>query len=558
MSETLPLMGRSPGERITLDTAREICQRTGSTVVMAGSIGTLGSQYVIGMNAMNCASGDSIAREEAQASRKEDVLSTLGKAATSLREKLGESLTSIQKLNTPVEQATTTSLEALKAYTLGLRAADAKGDMEAIPFLKHAIELDPNFAVAYDKLAARYSSLGEADRASQYAQMSFDRRDRVSEREQFDIAYTYYSLVLGDVDQVLRNFQVWQQTYPRDWLAWQDSAQFLGFLGEYDRALPQAQEALRLNPDHANCYVNVGLTFLNLNRRDEAKQVAQRALTHGLDTPSLHRLLYQVAFLENDGKGMDAQVTALSSKGSPLGFGIQSRTQAYFGRLGNARRFSLQALEIAQRQNLNELAALFQEEDAVREAEFGNSDLARQAVAKGLTLSSGQDAKTFASLAFARAGDAARAEALANELNKRFPSDTMLQRYWLTTIRGAIQLARKNASGALGALQSVSYELGDYGPGNLYPVYVRGEAYLGTGQGKEAAAEFQKILDHRSIVGNFWLGALAHLGLGRAYALQGDKAKVRGAYQDFLALWKDADPDIPILKQAKAEYARLQ
>lgn len=208
MSETLPLMGRSPGERITLDTAREICQRTGSTVVMAGSIGTLGSQYVIGMNAMNCASGDSIAREEAQASRKEDVLSTLGKAATSLREKLGESLTSIQKLNTPVEQATTTSLEALKAYTLGLRAADAKGDMEAIPFLKHAIELDPNFAVAYDKLAARYSSLGEADRASQYAQMSFDRRDRVSEREQLDIAYTYYSLVLGDVDQVLRNFQV--------------------------------------------------------------------------------------------------------------------------------------------------------------------------------------------------------------------------------------------------------------------------------------------------------------------------------------------------------------
>jgi len=329
-------------------------------------------------------------------------------------------------------------------------------------------------------------------------------------------------------------------------------------LGEYDRALPQAQEALRLNPDHANCYVNVGLTFLNLNRRDEAKQVAQRALTHGLDTPSLHLLLYQVAFLENDGKGMDAQVTALSSKGSPLGFGIQSRTQAYFGRLGNARRFSLQALEIAQRQNLSELAALFQEEDAVREAEFGNSDLAKQAVAKGLTLSSGQDAKTFASLAFARAGDAARAEALANELNKRFPSDTMLQRYWLTTIRGAIQLARKNASGALGALQSVSYELGDYGPGNLYPVYVRGEAYLGTGQGKEAAAEFQKILDHRSIVGNFWLGALAHLGLGRAYALQGDKAKARGAYQDFLALWKDADPDIPILKQAKAECARLQ
>ena len=556
VSETLRMMARSPGERITMDMAREICQRTTSTAVLAGSIGSLGSQYVIGLNAVNCASGDSLAREEAQASRKENVLSTLGKAATSLREKLGESLASIRKFDAPVEQATTTSLEALKAYTLGLRAADAKDDTEAIPFLKRAIERDPNFAVAYSNLATRYSNLGEMDTASQYAQMAYDRRERVSEREQLDVSANYYIMVLGDLEQDLRSYQVWEQTYPRDWMPWQQSSIDLRTFGEYERALPQAQEALRLNPDHANCYLSVGYSFLDLNRRDEAKQVGQQALAHGLGTSGLHVLLYDVAFLENDAKGMEAQVAALS--GTPLAFDLQSATEAYFGRLGNARRFSTRALEIAKRENLNGQAALIQEGDALREAEFGNSDVAKQAISTAITVSSGRFVKLLASLALARAGDAARAEALANELNKRFPSDTLLQRYWLPTIRGAIELARKNPSQALEVLQSASYELGDVGLWSLSTVYVRGQAYLGTRQGKEAAAEFQKILDHRSIVLNSPLGALAHLGLGRAYVLSGDTAKARAAYQDFLALWKDADPDIPILKQAKAEYAKLQ
>ncbi len=520
-------MGRSPGERVTLDTAREICERTGSTAVLAGSIGSLGSQYAIGLNAMNCRGGDSLAREEIQAARKEEVLNTLGKAATSLRERLGESLASIQRFDTPVEQATTSSLEALKAYTLGERAADAKGDVDAIPFLKRAVELDPNFAIAYSTLATRYWNFGETNLATEYAQKAFDRRERVSEREQLDIAATYYYVVLGDFDQELRTYQVWEQTYPRDWLPWENSAVDLGIFGEYDRALTQAQEALRLNPDHANCYLHVAGNFLHLNRRDEAKQVAQRALARGLDVPPLHFVLYHVAFLENDTRGMEAQLAALSGKpGEEFALVVQSATEAHFGRLKKAQELSRRAVEIARR------------------------------------ASSGRTAKLFASLALARAGETTRAQAFAEELNKRFPSDTLIQKHWLPTIRGSIELAKKNPSGAVRALQGVSYEL-SVGPPRghidaLYPVYVRGQAYLMEGQGKEAAMEFQKFLDHRSIVLNSPLGALAHLGLGRAYVLQSDTAKARAAYQDFFALWKDADPDIPILIAAKAEYAKLQ
>jgi eukaryotic-like serine/threonine-protein kinase len=307
----------------------------------------------------------------------------------------------------------------------------------------------------------------------------------------------------------------------------------------------------------------VALNFLRLNRVDEAKQVAQRGLARGLEAPTLHLVLYQAAFIESDTKGMEAQVAALSGKpGEPLALGAQSSAEAYLGRLRKAREFSKRARESARNGNLTELATVIQEAEVLREAEFGNSEPAKQAAATGLTPSSGKMAKVFASLALARTGEATRSQSIADKLNKRFPSDTLLQRYWLPTIRAAIEFARKNRSAALGTLRRVSYELGSHQfslvlVGNLYPVYLRGQAYLGTRQGKEAAAEFQKFLDHRSIVVNSPLGALAHLGIGRAYALQGDTAKARRAFQDFLALWKDADPDIPILKQAKADYAKL-
>jgi serine/threonine protein kinase/Flp pilus assembly protein TadD len=560
VTETLRMMGRSPGEHITTDTAREICERTTSTAVLAGSISSLGSQYVIGLNAMNCTSGDSFAREEIQASRKEEVLNTLGKATTSLREKLGESLGSIQKFDTPVAQATTSSLEALKAYSVGFRTLGTAESAPAISFFKHAIELDPNFADAYAQLATAYGNLDETDLAAENAQKAFDLRSRVSEREKLNIASRYYWTVLGDIEQETRTYEVWEQTYPRDAEPHNDRGVDLQIFGDFDGALREHQEAARLNPDFGLAYGNEAGDFLSLNRLDEAKQVAQQALTRWPDNPGVRGSLYIVAFLGNDAKGMEAQVSALSGKsGEEVTLGAQSNTEAYFGHLRRSREFSRRAAEAERAANLRESAAAEQAWEALREAEFGNTEIARRSASSVLTASSGKIAKTLAALGFVRSGDATRAQALAEELSRRFPSDTLLQKYWLPTIRGSIDLARKNPSGSLSALQGVSFELGSSGsPWALYPVYIRGQAYLVARQGKEAAGEFQKFLDHRSIVLNSPLGALAHLGLARAYALQGDTAKARTAYQDFLALWKDADPDIPILKQAKAEYAKLQ
>ncbi len=558
-AETLRMMSRAPGERITMDTAREICQRTGSRAVLAGSIGSLGSQYILGLNAVNCVSGDSLAREELQASRKEDVLNTLGKAATALRERLGESLASIQKFDTPVEQATTSSLEALKAYSLGSRALATSGNPLAL--LKHAIELDPNFADAYAQIATVYGNNGETDLAAENAQKAFDLRDRVSEREKFSITSRYYWTVLGDLDQELRVYQVWEQTYPRDAVPHNDSGVDFRIFGEYERALAEHQEAVRLDPNSATAVDNVAEDFLSLNRLDEARQTAQQAVVGWPDRVDVHADLYLLAFLEHDAKGMEAQAAAVSGKpGEGFFLFMQSETEAYFGRLKGSRELLRRGVEDQKRENNRESIAVAEATGALYEAEFGNSEMARQAASLALATSSGRDAKTFASLAFARSGDATRAKPLADELNKRFPSDTGLQRYWLPMIRASIELARKNPSGAINALQGASYEFGFSGHDGvaLYQVYLRGQAYLVAHQGNEAAVEFQKILNHRSIVVNSPVGPLAHVGLARAYGLQGDTARARTAYQDFFALWKDADPGIPILMQAKAEYAKLK
>jgi len=564
VSETLRMMGRSPGDRITLETAREICERTQSTAVLGGSIASLGSQYAIGLNAVNCASGDSLAREEMQASRKEEVLNTLGKATTSLRERLGESLASVKKFDTPIEQATTSSLEALKAFTAGDRAMRTTGDQAAIPFFNRAVELDPNFAGAYASLATAYGNMGETELAADNAQKAFDRRDRVSEREKFDISSRYYWIVLGDLDQELRTYQIWEQTYPRDAEPHNDAGVDLKNFGAYERALAEFQEAVHLDPDFGTAQANVAIAFLYLNRLDESKQVAQRALTRWpAAREGFHWVLFEIAFLQNDVNEMKTQVD------SPFGTpweefaGIsQANTEAYVGRLHSSREFSRRALKVQEAAKENESQAIELASQALRESEFGNSEKAKQALSAALASSSGKYAKTLTSLAFARSGEANRAQRLADELSKRFPSDTLIQRYYLPLIRASVELAHKNPAAALTDLQSVSFELGDalrdQGANTvLYPAYLRGETYLALRQGKEAAGEFQKLSDHRSIVLDSPLGALAHLGLGRAYVLEGDTSKARAAYQDFFALWKDGDPDIPVLLQAKAEYASL-
>jgi len=560
VGETLRMMGRPPGDRLTVDTAREICQRTGSTAVLAGSIASLGSQYVVGLNALNCASGDSIAREEMQASRKEDVLTVLGKISTSMRGKLGESLASVQKFSTPVEQATTSSLAALKAYSLCIHTKAAKGDAAAIPFCKQAVDLDPNFATAYSLLATMYYNLGEQELAKESGEKAYDLRDRVSEHEKLEIASVYDFAVLGDLDQEMRVYQVWEQTYPRDFRPHQDSAVDLMGFGDYNGALAEVRASMELNPDNGDAYAVMADTFLCLNRSDEAKRIARQGLARGLRSPLVHAALFVAAFLENDQKEMQAQIAAASADGTGgQSLAWHSDAEAYAGRLRQSQDDSRRAVEITRNNGFVETAAIFNAYEGLLEAEFGDSEAARQAASASLTSSSGEMSKTFAALVLARSGDVKRSEALADELNKRFPSDTYLQRYWLPTIRSAIALARKNPAAAIASLQSVSYEFGAPGtPGALYPVYYRGEAYLALHDGSQAAAEFQKILDRRGIVGTCPLGALAHLQIGRAYTMTGDKAKARTAYQDFLALWKDADPGIPILKEAKAEYAKLQ
>jgi len=363
--------------------------------------------------------------------------------------------------------------------------------------------------------------------------------------------------VLGDLEQETHTYQVWEQTYPRNPDPHNDAGVNFRIFGEFDRALREHQEAFRLNPDFGTAYNNVAVDFFLLNRLDEAKQVAQRALARWPDAPNPHRILYDVAFLENDVKGMAEQLAAVSGKsGEEELLSAQSFTEAYFGRLGRARGFSQRAVQVEKSANLREGVAVEEAKESLCEAEFGNSERARQAATSALALSKGKHARTQVALAFARSGEGSRAQSLADELDKRFPSDTQLQRYWLPTIRGSIELTRKNSAGALQALQAASYELGTIG--DLYSVYVRGQAYLMAHRGKEAAEEFQKLSDHRAIVTNSPLGALAHIGLARSYVLSGNNEKARSEYQDFLALWKDADPDIPILKQAKAEYAKLQ
>jgi eukaryotic-like serine/threonine-protein kinase len=560
---TLKEMTRPSGEKFTQDLAREVCQRIGDKAYLAGSIAALGAQYVIGLKAVNCANGDVLALEQVTAEGKEKVLPALGQAATKIRNKLGESLSSVKEFD--VQEATTNSLEALEAYTLAGKIEDEQGNAQAIPVIKHAIELDPNFAMAYAELGNVYSNLNQPTLAAEYTKKAFELRDRVSEREKLTIAMLYYSSVTGELEKANQANQLLAQIYPRTALPFVELGDNYRMLGQYEKASAATREALLRNPTELVALENLGQIELALNRFDEAKTVTEQALAHKLDGIPLHLNLYALAFLRGNSAGMKEQ--AEWAAGNPAAedhmLSLESDTEAWFGRLGKARELSKQAVADADRNGEKETAALWQANAAIREALFGNAELARQYAAVAIAFGPGsRDAESQAAFAFSLAFDSVRAQALAEDLNRRFPLDTIVQFVWLPTIRAQIEAVRKNPARSIDLLEPASaYELGQLSsaPNScMYPVYVRAEAYRSLQQATAAAGEFQKILDHRGLVWNCATGALARLGLARVYAQQGETAKARTAYQDFFTLWKDADPGIPVLIAAKSEYSRLK
>ncbi len=562
MQDTLRLMGRLPYERLTPEVGRELCQRAGSKALLTGSIARLGSQYVIGLMATACKTGNLVAIEQEQAANKEGVLKALGKAASSLRSKLGESLPSVQKFEVPIE-ATTPSLEALRSYSMGYRIKGQKGDVSAIPFYQQAVELDPNFPLAYASLATAYFNLGESSRAVEYATKAYELRSRVSEPEKLHIS-GFYFMATGELYEAAQIYEMWIADYPRAVIPYANLGGVYSSLGQHDNALPKYREALRLGPDRVLNYSDLADAYRRLNRLDDAKATLDQALANKLDAIDLRVSMYHLAFLRGDEEQMEQQVTWAAGKPVEEAALLSKRsdTEAYYGRSSKARDLSNRSVNSAVGAQSKETAASWQVNAALREAELGNAALARQRINAALALSAGQDVKAQAALTLARIGDADRAQALAEQLEQNYPSNVLLKFYWLPTINAAIEISRGNSSQALVDLQAASpYELSQEGMflvNSMYPVYVRGQAYLMMHNGPAATAEFQKLLDHRGIVLNYPLGALVHLQMGRAYAVSGETAKAKAAYRDFLTLWKDADANIPILKQAKAEYAKLQ
>jgi serine/threonine protein kinase/Tfp pilus assembly protein PilF len=576
VAKTLQQMTLAPGTKLTPEVARELCQRAASKAYIAGAIGSLGSEYVLGLTAVNCESGDRLAEEQVTAASKEKVLDALGDAAAKLRGELGESLATVQKFDVPLAQATTSSLEALKAFSLGHKVHSEKGPAAALAYDQNAIEVDPNFAMGYRAAGADYTSLGEVGRAGEYYTKAFELRERASERERLVITADYYSSVTGELDKAAQAIQERIDNYPRDYAAYGDLGLVFAQQGQYEKAAEVARQGVRLAPDYVGLYDNLANYALALQRFDEARQIIQQAQGRKLDNAILHSNLYALAFLASDSGAMAEQQKWFL--GQPnyenWGLALASDAEAYAGRVRSARELTQRAVDSAIRADSRENAAIWLAIAAQWQAAYGNLVEAAQSAATALKLApTSQGAGSEAALAVAMAGDTARAESLAQDLAKRFPLDTQMQLLWLPAIRMQLTMKKKNPASAVDSQQSaLPIELGQIpfvaNISCLYPTYVRGEAYLAEGQGRAAAAEFQKILDHNGIVWNCWTGALAHLGVARANALQSrnsqgadaDAARVRAlaAYKDFLSLWKDADPNIPILKEAEAEYAKLQ
>jgi tetratricopeptide (TPR) repeat protein len=562
---TLRLMAMPRGTKLTPEVARDLCQRADAQAYVSGAIASLGSQYVIGLEAFNCKTGDVLAQEQVTADNKEHVLRALGAAATKLRRKLGESLNTMEKFDAPMDQVTTPSLEALKALSEGRKILQEQGSSAAIPFFNRAIELDPNFAAAYAALGISYSNLREPGLASQNLTKAYDLRDKVSEREGFRISATYYLLVTGELDKAIQTYEMWAKTYPRNGEPYGNLGVDYSYLGQYERGVTASLEDLRLNPGSAAAFTNLVGLYTALDRLDDAKAKYKEAVEHKVDNPFLHGNRYGVAFLESDTSEMKRQVAAASGKpGEDILLSFESDTEAFYGRLNGARELSNRAAESARRNGSMETAAAWQMDAALREAEFNDIARSRQDITSALAGAPTRDANILAALALARIGDADRAKHIADDLAERFPLNTVINHYWLPAIYASIEIRRGNPAKALDILQTAEpYELGTPLPqfevgGSLYPVYIRGLAYLSLQKGKEAAAEFRKFLDQRGVAVNCPLAALARLQLGRAYALSGDSIKARGSYQEFFALWKDAESNIPVLKEAKAEYQQIR
>ena len=558
VSETLKLMQHPDTERLTEATAQEICNRTNSRAVLAGSIAPLRDRYRIDLKTVDCQSGDTLATTEAESGDRNQVLGALADAANRLRQKLGESLGSVQKFNQPLEVATTSSLEALQAYTQGRKKQAEQGEAAALPYFKLAVDVDPNFAYAYVALAISHFYLYEYGQAVTSMKKAFELRERVSQRERFAIEGYYYDWVTGEAYKMAQTNMEWARAYPRDYIPHLRLNAYYRFIGQFENSISEGHRALELAPDNAACVYALMIAYVRMNRFDDAIRVYEEARARNLDSPIMHAGRYIVAFLQRDETTMSALVE--SAKGNPLTEEIQLteqfRATAYYGRWKEAQKLSAASIDLAQKAGSPERAAQWKIWEAMTEAEMGDKERAGRLISEALGLSSNVDVATSAALAFALSGDFVQAKKIADKLAHDRPLDVQLQCCLVPPVRAAIALGQNNPDEAIGVLTaSAPYDLG---VGFLLPAYLHGLAYLQAGKGSEAAGEFQKLLDHPGILEGEVKGALAHVQMGRAQVMMGDKDAARKSYQDFLALWKDADPDIPIYKQAKAEYAKLR
>jgi serine/threonine protein kinase/tetratricopeptide (TPR) repeat protein len=558
VNETLRFMGRAPNERITKDVAKEICARQGIKAMIVGSIAGLGSHYVVTLEAINAQAGDAIAREQAEAENKEQVLKALGQAASQLREKLGESLSSIKKFDAPIEQATTSSLEALKAFSQGNEQRTVGNQAEAISFFKRAVELDPNFAMAYARLAVAYSNQFQTELAAQYSQKAYDLRDRVSERERFYISEKYTSYVTGDREEAINVLKAWTQSYPNDYIPHNNLSANYSLFGQYEDALKESREAVRLSPNNTTAQGNYVEGFIKLNRFDEARQTLEQTLGQNPERGIYHFYSYELAFMRGDQDTMKKDLdwwTKRPNETDPLEY--QVGTASFYGQWQKAQDFSRRSIEMMLAQDRKENAGQTETFISFFEAVLGRCQQAKERVARGLALSRDRISLGSAALTLAYCNDPGQAQSLADELQKRFPKDTPTIGVLIPMFRATMEMNRGNTAQAIEILRPAGrFELGNVA--GFWMTYIRGQIYLRQKAGNEAAAAFQKILDHRGIEPMSPLYPLAHLGLARASVLSGDTAKARKEYQDFLAVWKDADSDLPVLQQAKDEYEKLK